>query len=214
MRATLARMSRTHSVAVANASLAGLLVFVVTAFALQFARDDLTWTNAPLSFYLVGPFGVVLKIAYVGLAASLLLIGLQFFHALERGARSDLAPWLFGTASLGVLATALFDTHLPGVPKTTAGFVHAVSAPIAFLTVTVGMLLQSWHLRYDALWRKRFGLAFALAAACFVGLWLHNFVREWPRGLTQRGVIAMIVAWLFLATAWLRADAQSFASSR
>ena len=63
-------------------------------------------------------------------------------------------------------------------------------------------------------WAAIMTKAFALAAACFIGLWLHNFVREWPRGLTQRGVIALIVAWLFLATSWLRANAQSLSSSR
>ena len=121
-------MSRTlqlHSVPVANASLAGLAAFVSTATALQWARVDLNWVLAPLSFYLVGTYGALLKTAYVGLALALMLIGLQFFRALRPGARSDLAPWLFGAASLALLVTAFADTHLPGGPRTTSGFVHA-----------------------------------------------------------------------------------------
>jgi hypothetical protein len=204
-----------HSVPVANASLAGLAAFVSTATAMQWMRADLDWVLAPLSFYLVGAYGPLLKTAYVGLALALMLIGLQFFRALRPGARSDLAPWLFGVASLAVLVTAFADTHLPGGPRTTSGLVHGIAAPIAFLTVTVAMLLQSWHLRYDPAWRRLFAPAFALALACFIGLWIHTLVREWPRGLTQRCVIALIVAWLWLAAAWLRSAArsQSFAAS-
>ena len=198
-----------HSIIVANISLAGVGVFFVTALAMHALRSDLAWMLAPLSFYLVGDHGAWLKCAYVGLALALMLVGLQFRHALRPGARSDLAPWLFGTASLAVLVTAFADTHLPGGPKTTAGFVHAVAAPIAFLTVTVAMLLQSWHLRMDPAWRHRFAVAFALALAGFAALWLHALVREWPRGLTQRGVIVLILAWLALAATWLRAAARA-----
>jgi len=39
-------------------------------------------------------------------------------------------------------------------------------------------------------------------------LWVHALVREWPRGLTQRAVILLIVAWLLLAAGWLRAAAR------
>lgn len=209
---TLARMPRSlpslHSVPVANASLAGLGAFVFAATAMQWVRADLDWAFAPLSFYLVGNLGPVLKAAYVGLALALMLIGLQFFHALRPGARSALAPWLFGTSSLAVLATAFADTQLPGGRMTTAAFVHAIAAPIAFFTVTVAMLLQSWHLRLDPAWRHRFAVAFVLALASFGALWVHALVREWPRGLTQRGVIALILAWLLLAAGWLRAAAR------
>jgi len=202
------RLPPPHSPIVANLSLAGLAVFFVVALTVQWLRVDLFWMKAPLSFYLVGEYGGWLKAAYVGLALALLLVGLQFRHALRPGARSDLAPWLFGTSALAVLITAFAETHLPGTTKTTAGFVHAVAAPIAFLTVAVGMLLQSWYLRFDPAWRHRFALAFLLALVAFAGLWVHALVREWPRGLTQRGVILVILAWLALAATWLRAAAR------
>ena len=197
-----------HSIAVANTSLAGVGTFAFAALAMHAVRDDLVWTRAPLSFYLVGEHGAWLKASYVGLALALLLVGLQFRHALRPGARSDLAPWLFGTSALAVLFTAFFETHLPGLPGTTGGYVHGVAAPIAFLTVSFGMLLQSWYLRMDPAWRHRFAVAFAIALATFAGLWVHALVSDWPRGLTQRGVIVLIVAWLLLASTWLRAAAR------
>lgn len=203
------RLPRPHSPIVATASLAGLGVFVIAALAVQFLRDDLQWMFAPLSFYLVGPWGPWLKAAYVGLALALFLVGVQFRHALRPGARSDLAPWLFGISALAVLVTAFADTQLPNTRMDTEGLVHAVAAPIAFLTVSFAMLLQSWHLRMDPAWRHRFAIAFALALAGFAGLWVHALVREWPRGLTQRGVILLILAWLALAASWLRAAARA-----
>ncbi|MCC8364112.1 DUF998 domain-containing protein [Lysobacter sp. A6] len=204
-----------HSTLVANTSLAGVGMFFVAAVAMHAVRPDLQWMLAPLSFYLVGEYAGWLKAAYVALAVALMLVGLQFRHALRPGARSDLAPWLFGTASLAVVVTAFADTQLPGGPKTTEAFVHMVAAPIAFLTVSFAMLLQSWHMRMDPAWRHRFAVAFALALACFASLWVHALVREWPRGLTQRGVIFLVLAWLALAATWLRAAAraQSFAAA-
>lgn len=205
-----------HSPLVASTSLACLASFALVAVAVQAQRPDLQWWLAPLSFYLVGEYSGWLKAAYVALALTLLLVGLQFRHALAPAARSALAPWLFGGASLAVAVTAFADTHLPGQAMTTANHVHAVSAPIAFLTVTFAMLLQSWHLRMDPAWRHRFAAAFVLALACFAGLWVHALVREWPRGLTQRGVIVGILVWLALAAAWLRVAAvraQSFAGA-
>jgi hypothetical protein len=203
------RLPAAHSTHVANASLAGIAGFLAGAVVLQGLRPDLDWSRAPLSFYLVGTYGAALKAAYVALAMSLVLVGVQFRHALRPDARSALAPWLFGVAALALLVTAFTDTRLPGGPVTTETLAHSLAAPTAFLGVTTAMLLQSWHLRRDPAWRHRFGVAFVLALACFAGLWVHALVREWPRGLTQRGVIVLILAWLVLAAGWLRAAARA-----
>jgi hypothetical protein len=203
------RLPPPHSTTVANASLAGIAGFLVGVLALQGLRPDLDWSRAPLSFYLVGEYGAALKAAYVGLAMTLVLVGVQFRHALRLDARSALAPWLFATAALALLVTAFADTELPGGPRTTAAIVHSLAAPVAFLSVTAAMLLQSWHLRRDPAWRHRFLVAFLLALACFAGLWVHALFRDWPRGLTQRGVVVLILAWLALAAGWLRAAARA-----
>jgi len=112
---------------------------------------------------------------------------------------------LFLIAAIALAVTAWAETDRGGATVlTTAGAIHAVSAPLAFLGTTLGMLLQSWVLRRDPRWRGHFAMAFGLAVFCFVALWLHGLWRELPRGLSQKAVIAMILVWLALAAHWLR----------
>jgi hypothetical protein len=181
----------------------GLLVFVAIALAVQYLRTDLDWMNAPLSFYLLDAYGHWLQLAYFALAIALVSLGSGYYIALRDGRRS-LAPWLlFACAGVGLCVTALEHSNLPGRASTLEGFVHGTAAQTAFLCVTVAMLLQSWWFRYDVHWRARFPLAFALALVCFAAIWLDALWRGMPRGLEQRLVIVVIVAWLLLAASWL-----------
>jgi hypothetical protein len=186
-----------------RAALAGMLAFVLAGGVLQVARHDLDWRQAPLSFYLLGPHGHWLQAAYAVLAAALVLLGAGFHGALRREARSAAPLLLFAAAGLALVVTALAHSNLPGRAPTLEGFVHGTAAQAAFLCVTVAMLLQSWRLRGDARWRKRFGPAFALALACFAGLWVDALWKGMPRGLEQKLLIALIMLWLLRAAWWL-----------
>lgn len=184
--------------------LAGVLVFVAVCMATQLLRSDLDWQRAPLSFYLVGAYGVWLQGAYLVLASALALLGAGYYAALPPQARSAAPLLLFVLAALALGVTALAETDRPQLPPTFEGYVHGIAAPTAFLCVTTAMLLQSWRFRGDPRWRPRFTSAFGLAVACFVAMWVHALWREAPRGLSQKLVIAAIVAWLVLAALWLR----------
>ena len=61
--------------------------------AAQLVRSDLDWVRAPLSSYLRGEYGWIVKTAYFGLGASLVLLGLGYHRALSATARSG-APFL------------------------------------------------------------------------------------------------------------------------
>ena len=186
-------------------ALAGVIVFAVVAAAMQFLRTDLEFVRATLSFYLLGPLGVWLQLAYLGLSMSLALIGAGYYGAATREGRSTVALVLFLVGAIALSVTAWAETDRGGAAAlTTAGTIHAVSAPLAFLGTTLGMLMQSWALRRDPRWRRQFALAFGLALFCFAALWLHALWRELPRGLSQKAVIAAILVWLALAAHWLR----------
>jgi hypothetical protein len=187
-------------------ALAGVVVFASTCTAAQFARSDLNWVRAPLSSYLRGDYGWGVKAAYFALSATLVLLGIGYYRALAAAARSSAPLLLFAAAAIALDVTALAESGSRSGPRGLEAFVHNLAAATAFLTVTTAMLLQSWRFRVDARWRHRFAAAFTLATVCFAALWWHAFLVESSRGLTQKAVIALIVAWLALAAHWLRQD--------
>lgn len=182
-----------------------VLLFTAIGGLLQGLRIDLDWVRAPLSFYLVGPYGWWLQGAYMALAVALAMLGAGFYNAAPPARRSTASLLLFTIGGLALAVTALAETDKGGGGDlTTAAVVHAISAPLAFLGTTLGMLVQSWRFRDDPLWRQHFAVAFGLAVFCFVALWIHALWRELPRGLSQKVVIAGILLWLGLAAMWLR----------
>ncbi|HEV8694837.1 MAG TPA: DUF998 domain-containing protein [Lysobacter sp.] len=190
-------------------ALAGVAFFAIVCIAAQFARSDLDWLRAPLSFYLLGDYGLIVKGAYFVLGATLMLLGIGYYRALAMAARSGAPLLLFVSAGVALDVVALADSDLKPGSASLEAFMHGLAANTAFLCVTTAMLLQAWRLRGDALWRGRFAIAFALAAVCFIAMWVHVLWREAPRGLTQKVVIALILAWLALAASWLRRGASS-----
>lgn len=184
-------------------ALVGVLAFSVAAVAVEGLRTDLHWRDAPLSLYLLGPWGHWLQAAYGALTVALVALGAGCYID-QRGQRRSAAPWLlFTCAGIGLCVTALAHSNLPGRPPTLQGFVHGVGAQTAFLCVTVAMLLQSYWLHADPRWRSRSRTLLGLAIASFVAIWVDALWRGMPRGLEQRLVIVLILAWLLLAAGWL-----------
>lgn len=183
---------------------ASVLIFIAVTVIVSWQRRDPGWLDAPLSFYLIGPWGHVLQTAYFVLAGSLVLLGWGYYLVLPRTTRSA-APWLLFTwAGVGLCVTALAHSNLPGRAPTFQGWLHGTAAQTTFLCVTVATLLQSWRLHAAPRWRRRFMPAFVLALAGFAGIWIDALWHGMPRGLEQRIVIGLILAWLLVAAYWLR----------
>lgn len=177
--------------------------FAITCGAVQFLRGDYDWLRVPLSFYALGRYGRVVEASYFVLACGLVALGIGWYRALDRNARSATPMLLFVLAAMALCVTAAEFTDIPGRPPTLHGVVHVIAANATFLCVTVAMLLQSWRLRLDPSWRRRFRSAFALAAIAFVALWIDALVKPIPRGLGEKVVIALILLWLWRASWWL-----------
>lgn len=200
----LRSMAAPHFRRLGSLALTGVFSFITTCSAAQFARHDLNWLSAPLSSYLRGDYGGVVKAAYFGLSAALVLLAVGYYQALSRAARSGAPALLFVMAAIALMVTALANSGSLSGPRWLESFVHNVAAATAFVCVTTAMLLQSWRFRADERWRHRFAVAFGLAVVSFGSLWWHVFLVESSRGLTQKTVIALIVGWLALAAWWLR----------
>ncbi len=186
-------------------ALVAIAWFLATVVAVQALRDDLDWIRAPLSFYLIGPYGPWLQFAYVTLASAIAVLAIGYYRVTATGSGRQAVLLLFMLGAVALAITAQAETDLGGGRKLTVGaIVHAISAPLAFLGTTLGMLGQSWRFRADPHWRRCFAIAFGLAVVCFAALWIHALWRELPRGLSQKLVVLAILAWLALGAGWLR----------
>lgn len=182
-------------------ALAGMLVFLATGIAAQGLRPELDWTRVPNSYYLIGPWGGMVRTGYYAMALALILLGVGAYRTLSPATRSAAPLLLFVAAGIALGVTALAHTNTWNRPPTLHGYVHGVAAQAAFLCTAAAMLLQAWRLRGDARWLRWFRPAFTYAALCFVLLWVQAFWRALPRGLSQKLLILLILAWL-LAAAW------------
>jgi len=199
---------------IAVASCIGVAVFVIVCTAAQFLRSDLDWTQAPLSFYLIGPGGWIVKIAYIALSASLAGIGTGFHRSLGAASRGRIPMLLFVISAIALAVTAISDTSTKPGDASLPARIHLVAAGTTFVCVTGAMLLQSLRLREDARWRPASGFASALAIAAFLALWIYALSHVLPKGLMQKTVIALILAWLGWAarTLWREAARQDTAN--
>ncbi len=184
-------------------ALLSVATFTVVCGAAQFLRTDFDWLRVPLSFYVLGRYGGRVEGSYYVLAAGLVATGIGWYRALSRDARSAAPLLLFAFAAIALSATAAETTDVPDGPHTLHGSVHVIAAMATFLFVTMAMLLQSWRLRLDPRRRTHFRSAFALAAIAFAALWVDALAKTLPRGLSEKVVIALILAWLWRAGWWL-----------
>lgn len=189
--------------AIGAAALIGVAVFAAACGAVQFLRGDYDWMRVPLSFYALGRYGSVVEASYFVLACGLVALGVGWYRALDRNARSAAPALLLVLAAAALCVTATEFTDVPGRPPTLHGVVHLIAANATFLCITVAMLLQAWRLRRDPRWRVHFRAAFTLAAFAFAALWIYALVKPIPRGLGEKIVIALILLWLWRAAWWL-----------
>jgi len=183
-------------------ALAAVVAFALVCTAVQFLRSDLAPANAPLSMYLTGDFGGIVRAVYYMLAVGLIALAWATFRASDTTHRSEAPALLFvaaGVALIPVAATA--PLSIDGPHADFARFVHGVAAQTTFLCVTVAMLLQSVRWWRDASFANGRLARLILAALAFAALWVNVLNRQWPRGLVQKALIVMILIWLG-AAAW------------
>lgn len=181
----------------------GAGVFLLTAIALQFVRQDLDWHSATLSRYLSGPYGLVLRTLYCVLAVAIVLLASGLYAHLQAAARSAAPLVLLCAGAVALSGVAIGDSWLPGIDPEFHPWFHHVCAISAFLCVTTGMVLQALRFRLDAHWRRHFRWALGWALACFAMLWVHALWPPAAQGWVQKLLIVLIVGAMALGGYWL-----------
>jgi len=182
--------------ALAAIALAGVAAFALAAVAVHLLRPELDGVDAQMSVYLVGPWGALLQAGYAALAAGILALAVGLYRVPPAAARSVAPLLLFAIAAPSLVVTALAPMRFPGEALRLVHLVHGTSAQAAFLCTTAAMVLQAWRLRAAPAWRRVAPVLLGWALASFAGVWVLALVRELPRGLSQKVLVAMIVGWL------------------
>ncbi|MGH8320725.1 MAG: DUF998 domain-containing protein [Gammaproteobacteria bacterium] len=181
-------------------ALLGVLNFFLVSVTLQFLRLNYSLIGTPLSFYLLGPYGVWLHIAFYTLAVAIVMIAVGCYLGSVRQARTATTLVLFILGALGVVITAVSPTDT-NANLTLHGVIHIAAAALAFLATSVAMLIQSWHFRLDPVWRKHFRPTMELAVFEFIVLWFYALAHIPARGFMEKLTILLILIWLGLV-AW------------
>ena len=187
--------------------MAGTLLFLPIAFLIGQTRDGyshlahrvsaLSQTGAPEPWAQTINF-IVLGILVIGLA-----IGLR--REMSEGRASRLGPALIAAFGLAVLLNGVFPANPLDAPDTLAGTLHSVTAGLGFLGVIAAMFLLSRRFVEDEEWEHLASLSRLSGAATIVLMVSYLMAQEgaveawnpWT-GLLQRGMAAVVMAWLFL----------------
>lgn len=179
-----------------------LVGFTTTAFSIvcllaQIVRKDLNALHVPLTLYLNGYLGRLVRAAYYLMAGGLLAISWAIAALGLAGQWSWVTSGLFviSAASLPVL---VFTRPRPGhVFSKQALYFHRGSTYFTFVNLIAGMSIVSCEHAAAAGAYAVWGLALSVLA--MIGLFLSIFARSLPHGLVQKALILVIILWLYWA---------------
>jgi hypothetical protein len=140
------------------------LAAVLTVVGHLEVNDDLNPWALTVSDFAVSDRGGVIDVAMAVLAAATAAVLL----GLRRSGAGRLAELLLAAWTAGLVLAAIVPTDEPGLPMTTAGYLHRYASVIAFLALPVGGWLLARRLPVGAAGRWVRGLAvlsLAMAAA-------------------------------------------------
>ncbi|MBL8211788.1 MAG: DUF998 domain-containing protein [Bryobacterales bacterium] len=167
-----------------------VIVFVATCLLMHIVQPQLSPLEDAVSFYMNGRLGWILH-------AAIVLLGIGSLQLAYRRGASLLGLW--GGC---LLLAGMFAPDPPGnwsKPPSVPGMIHGVAAMIAFPSFVIGAVRLSGGPRLRGL-----AIASAVMLALFLGsLWPAVIGNRPPvlLGLTERLLLALYMAWLWLAAA-------------
>ena len=187
----------------------GQLVLLASAWLLP-AISEYHLVGDNISELAIGQYGFVQTLAFVisGLGVLALAYGI---HRLTAGIRGSLLGSVFiGIYGVGALVVAIFpsdriNSKADVWTQSTTGWIHSITAFVAYLSVITGMLVLTWTFARDMHWRSLVVGSALLAGAALALLFVQS---EGPWvGLMQRLMITAISGWLILVALRVRSVA-------
>ena len=183
--------------------LAGVAVNLVVLIATPVLRPDLNLLEKSLSYYAVGPWGVLQAVAFATLGISSIALGAAIRPTIK-------SRWVWpivllltlsGIASLGLV---WYPIGAPG-PTTILGDAHQTAGTIGGVAQLAAALAFTLAARADSAWRGVFRTALALFLLGLLGAILSQVSIWWPHlgipmGATMRLlVVPLLVLWAIVA---------------
>lgn len=204
---SLSGTTRRRAARAATVALAGIAYFVVALVALHLLRPDHDPIRQTTSQYAVGRYGLLMTSAFLSMSVASFALVIGLHHGVSQPARSRVGLGLLTLWGVGVLIAMCFPINLDGTPPTTSGIIHRINGPLAFLSLTAGMILLSRRLKHDPRWHPLHRSALILSLvmlALFVVTFLNIVTGFGFAGLAQRMSLAVVVLWYLLAAGQLR----------
>jgi hypothetical membrane protein len=199
-----ARVRRFGGLGVAGATLFGAAVV-----ALHYLEPGMTPHDHFVSEYSISGAGLLMKAAFLALAAGVLCLALGIRASFEPGRRVRWAWSLMVVAALGYAASGVFDTDpiesvLAGEDPSWHGMLHDLSGVLAFLgTISAAFVLRGVF-RRSSPWRAMAGVALLFGAALTVLLVIVLAAPAESVGVAQRAFLVVLLLWFGVVGSWMR----------
>lgn len=184
--------------------LVGVVINLAVLVVTPLLRPDLNLLEKSLSYYALGPWGVVQAVAFVALGIASVALGLALL-----GARIP-SPWIWpivlllivsGVASLGLVR---YPMDAPG-PATILGDAHQTAGTIGGVAQLAAALAFAIAIRADPVWGSLFRTALAMFLLAVTGAIFSQVSIWWPHlgipmGATMRLlVLPLVILWGLVA---------------
>jgi hypothetical protein len=184
----------------AAATLVGVVVNLVVLVVGPVLRPDLNLLEKSLSYYAVGPWGVLQAAAFGALGISSIAVSVALRATGIRSRWGWLTILLLTVSSIACLGLIWYPVDAPG-PATILGDAHQTAGTIGGVAQLVAALAFTIAVRTDPEWGTLFLGALAMSLLALLGAILSQVSIWWPdlgipMGATMRLlVVPLIVLW-------------------
>jgi hypothetical protein len=181
--------------------------FALAVIGLHFLRPDYDPSRRFISEYAVGPYGVVMRLAFFCLSAGSLALVISLYISIPRSARSYTALILLFSWSICVFVAGIFPTDLVGSAETSSGNIHDQASLIGFVSIVLASFFLL-RFRKDEKWKKYHRSSLLLSVIILVTFlaFMASIIMEFTFiGLIQRLFIILVLSWLIITARRIQA---------
>ena len=174
--------------------------FAFAVIVLHFLRTDYNPLQRFISEYAVGPYGIVMRLAFFCLSAGSLALVVALSASISGSARSYAALILILMWSICVFIAGIFPTDLVGSAETSSGSIHDKASLIGFVSIVLASFFLL-RFRRDKRWRKHYRSSLLLSVIIMLAFlaFMASIIMQFTFiGLVQRLFIMLVLLWLVI----------------